>query len=348
MDIQAPKGFKLDPASGLYYLETIEKDAYGNDVRSVIWLNLQTGEHRKEVTPLNPVYAQPQKPVNVSSPASAPTPQKKSKVGMILGIVFGSLFLVIVAVGVAVFLLFRGCVNSCTGALFNPYGGSVSHGGGGGGPINSHIDELLPGVDELPGLPEIDWDDLPEYDYPDEYEEPENTEPEEYEPDDYYEQGSGDVEERLKLSSDNGGYSISDPVPGTFRPSGNKSPNGWGIGYCFGFYYVTAQTDDEYGAYGDDYISYIRLDNDGTYEMYCSAGGDSWWWDGEFTMTDKSYEMEEIYVYLYDAFDGAGNSRTAVFIVDEGGGYFITPNFGYMGENYGTDEEPFYFFSYEE
>lgn len=53
MDIQPPKGFTLDPASGLYYSQTIEKDANGNDVKAVIWLNLQTGEHRKEYYPIN-------------------------------------------------------------------------------------------------------------------------------------------------------------------------------------------------------------------------------------------------------------------------------------------------------
>lgn len=153
-----------------------------------------------------------------------------------------------------------------------------------------------------------------------------------------------DIEARLKLDSAEGGYSINDPVPGTYRPDGNESPQGWGMGYCFDFYFVKAETENEYGVYGDDYISYIQLNNDGTYEMCCSAGGDSWWWDGEFTMTDKNHEMSDVTIYLYDAFDGGGNKRTAVFVITEGAAYFTTPNFGYMGENYGTDEYPIYFF----
>ena len=32
------------------------------------------------------------------------------------------------------------------------------------------------------------------------------------------------------------------------------------------------------------------------------------------------------------------------FVITEGTAYFTTPNFGYMGENYGTDEYPIYFF----
>lgn len=373
MDIQPPKGFKLDPASGLYYSQSIEKDANGNDVKAIIWLNLQTGEHRKQYYPVvqqpaptpAPAPAPTPAPAPAYTPAAAPAPaagpateagqtpvqpappQKKSKVGMILGIVFGSIGLIIIIVGVACFLLFRNMVSGCTSALFNPYGGfngdsSVSHGGGSdSGPINS-IGDILPGVDELPGIPDYNWDD----EDPEDIEEPEEEEPEE-EPDGDVMEGNN-VEERLKLDSDDGGFSIDDPVPGTFRPNGNMSPNGWNMGNCFDFFYVKAQTDEEYGAYGDDYICYIQLNNDGTYEMYCSAGGDSWWWDSEFTMNDINHEMDDVYIYLYDAYDWTGNRRTAVFVVSEGCAVFVTDGFGYMGENYGTEDNPMYFFSKED
>ena len=256
MDIQPPKGFSLDPASGLYYSQTIEKDANGNDVKAIIWLNLQTGEHRKQYYPVvqQPAPTPAPAPAPAYTPAAAPAPsagpapdagpvpvqpappKKKSKVGMILGIVFGSIGLIIIIVGVTCILLFRNMVSSCTNSLFNPYGGfngdsSVSHGGGSdGGPINS-IGDILPGVDELPGVPDYNWDDEDPYN-----EEPEDVEePEEDEPEDVM-QGN-DIEARLKLDSDEGGYSIDDPVPGTFRPDGNISPNGWNMGNCFDFFW---------------------------------------------------------------------------------------------------------------
>lgn len=124
-----------------------------------------------------------------------------------------------------------------------------------------------------------------------------------------------------------------DIIAGTFVPDSEYSPEGNYIGFIFGNYVVTPDSDFDKEFFETDGYPSIHIFTDGTYEMFCQIGGDSWVNKGYYSVSEPRSEMDDVTVYLYGAKDNGGNTVTAEFVFTDAQDYplLVTEGMGYMG-----------------